>query len=131
LARTENPLDDTDCFLSQPAPARSFLEVSQIAALLQAAHLLDGEQRKLEWRAVRAIRESDEAATRLATRYAASETLIRRIRRREIWVTERPREAMRLPAVATLVLAGPPVSELCRLDEPSSISRLAGFGCLG
>ncbi|MGH2955434.1 MAG: tyrosine-type recombinase/integrase [Solirubrobacterales bacterium] len=86
---------------------------------LQAAHLLDGEQRKLEWRDVRAMRESDEPATRLATRFAVSETLIRRIRRREIWVTERPREAMRLPAVATLLLAGPRVSELCRLDEPS------------
>ena len=35
-----------------------------------------------------------------------------------IWVTKRPREAVRLPAVATLVLAGPRVSELCKLDEP-------------
>jgi hypothetical protein len=87
----QNPLDDSDCFLPQSAPARSFLEVSQVEALLNAARLLDGEQRRLEWRDVRAIRESDEPATRLASRYAVSETLIRRIRRREIWVTERPR----------------------------------------
>lgn len=68
---------------------------------------------------MRAIRESDEPATRLARRYAVSETLIRRIRRKEIWVTQRPRVAMRLPAVATLLLAGPRGSELCRLDEPN------------
>jgi hypothetical protein len=81
------------------------LEAAQVEALLQAARLLDGEQRKLEWRDVRAIRESDEPATRLAGRYGVSETLIRRIRRNEIWVTRRPREATRLPALATLLLA--------------------------
>ena len=113
----QNPLDDSDCFLPQNAPRRSFLEVAQVEALLHAARLLDGEQRKLEWRDVRAIRASDERATRLAARYGVSETLIRRIRLREIWVTQRPREAVRLPAVATLLLAGPRVSELCRLDE--------------
>jgi integrase len=113
----QNPLDDSDCFLPQNAPRRSFLEIAQIEALLRAAHLLDGEQRKLEWRDVRAIRESDERATRLAARYGVSETLIRRIRRDEIWVTRRPREATRLPAVATLLLSGPRVSELCQLDE--------------
>jgi integrase len=46
-----------------------------------------------------------------------SETLIRRIRRNEIWVTRRAREATRLPALMTLLMAGPRVSELCRLDE--------------
>jgi integrase len=81
--------------------------------------MLDREQRKLEWRDVRAIRESDDPATRLAADYGVSETLIRRIRRNEIWVTQRPREAMRLPAVATLLLAGPRVSEFCRLEEPA------------
>ena len=79
--------------------------------------MLDREQRKLEWRDVRAIRESDDPATSLAADYGVSETLIRRIRRNEIWVTQRPREAIRLPAVATLLLAGPRVSELCRLEE--------------
>jgi integrase len=66
---------------------------------------------------VRAIRESDEPATRLAGRYGVSETPIRRIRRNEIWVTRRPREATRLPALATLLLAGLRVSALCQLDE--------------
>lgn len=90
----------------------------QVEALFDAARLLDAEQRKPEWRDVRAIRDSDERATTLAARYDVSETLIRRIRRDEIWVTKRPREAVRLPAVATLVLSGPRVSELCKLDEP-------------
>ena len=89
----QNSLDDSDCFMPQNAPRRSFLEVAQVEALLQAARLIDGEQRKLEWRDVRAIRESDERATRLAGRYGVSEKLIRRIRRNEIWVTRRPREA--------------------------------------
>jgi integrase len=115
----QNPLDDADCFLPQRAPRRSFLEVAQVEALLDAARMLDREQRKLEWRNVRAIRESDEPATRLAADYGVSETLVRRIRRNEIWVTQRPREAMRLAAVATLLLAGPRVSELCRLEEPA------------
>jgi hypothetical protein len=56
-----------------------------------------------EWRDVRAIRESDDRATSLAAYYGASETLIRRICRNESWVTQRPREAVRLPAVATLL----------------------------
>jgi hypothetical protein len=115
----QNPLDNSDCFLPQKAPRRSFLEVGQVEALLDAARMLDREQRKLEWRDVRAIRESGDPATRLAADYGVSETLIRRIRRNEIWVTQRPREAMRLPAVATLLLAGPRVSELCRLEEPA------------
>jgi integrase len=115
----QNPLDDSDCFLPQKAPRRSFLEVGQIEALLDAARMLDREQRKLEWRDVGAIRESDDPATSLAADYGVSETLIRRIRRYEIWVTQRPREAIRLPAVATLLLAGPRVSELCRLEDPA------------
>jgi integrase len=113
----QNPLDDPDCFLPQKVPRRSFLEVGQVEALLDAARMLDREQRKLEWRDVRAIRESDDPATSLAADYGVSETLIRRIRRNEIWVRQRPREAIRLPAVATLLLAGPRVSELCRLEE--------------
>jgi integrase len=112
-----NPLDDRDCFLPEKAPTRSFLQVAQVAALLDAARLLDREQRKLEWRDVRSIRGSDQAATELARRYGVSETLIRRVRRNEIWTTKRPREAKRLPVVATLVLAGLRVSETCRLKE--------------
>ena len=54
-----NPLDDPDCFLRTEAPRRSFLELSQVEALVDAARLLDQEQRRLEWRDVRAIRASE------------------------------------------------------------------------
>jgi integrase len=113
-----NPLDDRECYLRSGAPTRSFLEVPQITAVLDAARQLDQEQRPLDWRDVRAIRGSEEPATRLAARYGVSDTLIRRIRRREIWTEDRPREAGRLPVVATLLLAGPRILELSRLDRP-------------
>ena len=35
----QNPLDDSDCFLPQRIPSRSFLEVGQVAALLDAARM--------------------------------------------------------------------------------------------
>lgn len=114
----QNPLDDPECYLRAQTPKRSFLEVPQIVALFDAADELDKEQRRLEWRDVCKIRASEEPATRLARHYGVSETLIRRIRRGEIWTQERAREATRLPVVATLTLAGPRVSELCKLDKP-------------
>ena len=112
-----NPLDDRECYLRSAAPTRSFLEVPQIMAVLDAARQLDQQQRPLDWRDVRAIRRSEEPATRLATRYRVSDTLIRRIRRGEIWTEDRPREAGRLPVVATLLRAGPRILELSMLDH--------------
>jgi integrase len=114
----QNPLDDPECYLRAQCPKRSFLEVPQIAALFDASDELDKEQRRLEWRDVRGIRSSEEPATRLARHYGVSETLIRRVRRGEIWTHQRAREASRLPVVGTLALAGPRVSELCKLDKP-------------
>jgi integrase len=90
----------------------------QIVALLEAARELDFQQLRLEWRDIRAIRSSQERATRLAQKYGVSETLIRRIRRGDIWTESRPREAIREPLVATLVLAGLRISELSKLDKP-------------
>lgn len=113
-----NPLDDADCFLDQAAPARSYLEPPQIVAVIDAARELDADERKLEWRDVREIRATDESASALGRRYGVSETLIRRIRRNEIWTSDRPRETRRLPIVQTLVLGGPRVLEACRLDLP-------------
>jgi integrase len=112
-----NPLEDRECYLRPAAPRRSFLEVPQIMAVLDAARQLDQAQRPLDWRDVRAIRASAEPATRLAARHGVSDTLIRRIRRGEIWTDERPREPGRLPVVATLLLAGPRVLELSKLDR--------------
>lgn len=112
-----NALDDPECYLKAQAPKRSFLQVAQIDALFDAAREVDKERRRLEWRDINAIRASNEPATRLARIYGVSETLVRSIRRGEIWTKERPREGTCLPIVATLVLAGPRVSELCKLDR--------------
>lgn len=113
-----NPLDDPECYLKAQAPKRSFLQVAQISALFDAARELDKERRRLDWRDINTIRSSSEPATKLARSYGVSETLVRRIRRGEIWTKERPREGTCLPIVAMLVLAGPRVSELCNLDTP-------------
>jgi integrase len=113
-----NALEDPDCYLRARSAKRSFLELPQILALFDAARALDDEQRRLEWRDVDAIRASTDPATRIASKYGVSDTLIRRIRRGEIWTKERPRESSRLPVVSMLVLAGPRVSELCALDKP-------------
>ena len=113
-----NPLEDSDCFLPEGTPSRSYLELEQVVAVIEAARELDAEERKLEWWDVRAIRASDDTASALGRHFGVSETLIRRIRRGEIWTSTRPREAARLPWVQLLVLAGPRVQEACSLDLP-------------
>jgi integrase len=113
-----NPLDDSDCFLDEATPSRSYLEPPQIVAVVDAAQELDAEERKLEWRDVREIRKSNDGASALGRRFGVSETLIRRIRRNETWTSDRPREARRLPMVQTLLLGGPRVLEACKLDRP-------------
>jgi site-specific recombinase XerD len=71
-----NALEDPECYLRSESPKRSFLEIPQIIALVEAAKELDLEQLRLEWRDVRAIRSSQEPATRLAQKHGVSETLI-------------------------------------------------------
>ena len=114
-----NPLDDRECFLREESKPRSFLEVPQALALLEAARALERDQRGLNWEDVEAIRRSPESAVRLARRYNVSDTLVRKIRRDELW-RERPRrrrnDIPRLPLVATLALAGLRISELIQLD---------------
>jgi integrase len=68
---------------------------------------------------VLAIRRSDAPGVRLARRYGVSDTLIRKVRRREIWTRKAHRRRNDVPRAAlltTLVLAGIRVSELCLLD---------------
>jgi hypothetical protein len=66
---------------------------------------------------VRAIRESDERATRLASRYGVSETLIRAHRPKRDLGHATPAEGTRLPALGTLLLAGPRMSDLSQFNE--------------
>ena len=93
---------------------RSFLEPDQAAALLDAAGRLDAAG-PLDWEAVRAIRASEEPGTVLARRFGVSDSLVSRVRRGLVWSTAASAPARR-PVVATLLLAGPRVSELCALD---------------
>jgi uncharacterized protein (DUF1778 family) len=44
-----NPADDRDLLVRASAPSRSYLEVFQLAALLEAAELIEREARGLTW----------------------------------------------------------------------------------
>jgi integrase len=114
-----NPADDRACYVRASAPRRSFLEIAEVEALFEGARRLEARHRGLTWPDVRAIRASTAPATRLARQYRVSDTLIRKIRRGELWVDvpERNRnDVPRLAIAATLVLAGLRISELCALD---------------
>jgi integrase len=114
-----NPADDRDLLVRAAAPSRSYLEVAQLAALLEAAELIERDAQGLSWEQVRAIRASSAPATSLAREFGVSDTLIRKIRRGELWTgaEERARnDVPRRPIIATLALAGARVSEACLFD---------------
>ena len=114
-----NPLNDPDCYLRAARPKRSFLQVPQLEAVFAAARQIEAESRGLGWPEVRAIRKSTAPATRLAREYKVSDTLIRKIRRGEVWTAgpeRRRNDVSRLALIATLTLAGVRISELCKLD---------------
>jgi integrase len=100
-------------------PSRSYLEPEQIVAVLRAAELIEGEHRGLTWETVGRIRASNASALALAREYGVSDTLIRKVRRRELWVESAgPRNRNDVPRrviAETLILVGPRVSELCGL----------------
>jgi integrase len=103
-------------------PRRSFLEAEQIAAVLRAADLIEAEHRGLDWETVAATRASGRSAAALARELAVSDTLIRKVRRGELWNGEAgPRNRNDVPRrviIETLILGGLRVSELCGLDGP-------------
>jgi integrase len=101
-------------------PRRSFLELEQIDALLRAATLAEAAQRGLTWEKVAHIRSSDASAVALARELGVSDTLIGKVRRRELW-NERAEarnrhDVPRRIVVETLILAGPRISEFCGLS---------------
>jgi integrase len=106
----------------QRRPRRSFLEAEQIAAVLRAADLISAEQRGLDWGTVAMIRGSTRPAVALARDVGVSDTLIRKVRRGELWTREPERrnrnDVPRRVIVETLILGGLRVSELCGLDGP-------------
>jgi integrase len=111
---------DRDSRVKPESPQRSFFELEQALTLIEAARSLEGQYRGLTWADVDVIRASSKSALGLSRDYKVSDTLIRKIRRNEIWVdrAERRRNDIpRVPIVALLVLAGLRASELCALDR--------------
>lgn len=101
---------------------RSFLQVEQIAAVLQAADDIEARHRGLTWEGVELIRSSDRSAVSLARELHVSDTLVRRVRRGELW-KESPEppnrnDIPRRVLLEVLLFAGLRISELCKLDAP-------------
>jgi integrase len=109
-------------------PRRSFLEPEQIAAVLRAADLIEAEHRGLTWETVALIRKSGRSAVALGRDLGVSDTLVRKVRRGELWNGEPARrtrnDVPRRVIAETLILGGLRVSELCGLDGPTSTLRL-------
>jgi integrase len=104
--------------LKAPPAARSFLEPHHIAALLEAAHQLDGRGGVLDWDKVDYIRHSDKSAVKLARELGVSDVLIGKVRRGQVWNDPRTgHRRQRRAIIGALVLAGPRISELCGLPE--------------
>jgi integrase len=101
-------------------PRRTFLEIEQVAAVLRAAELIEAERRGLTWETVELIRASERSAVSLARELGVSDTLIRRVRRGELWTTAPgPRNRNDVPRrviVEFLVLTGLRISEFCGLN---------------
>jgi integrase len=113
-----NPAAERDVYLKAPPAARSFLEPHHIAALLEAAHQLDGRGGVLDWEKVAYIRKSDKSAVRLAREFGVSDVLIGKVRRGLVWNDARTgHRRQRRAIVGALVLAGPRISELCGLPD--------------
>ncbi|HTP18774.1 MAG TPA: site-specific integrase [Solirubrobacteraceae bacterium] len=103
-------------------PRRSFLEAEQVVAVIRAADLIEAEHRGLTWETVALIRASNRSAVSLARELRVSDTLIRKVRRGELWSGgPEPRNRNDVPRrviIETLILGGLRVSELCGLDGP-------------
>jgi len=103
-------------------PRRSFLEAEQIAAVLRAADLIEAERRGLTWERVDLIRSSSRSAVSLARELGVSDTLIRKVRRGELWnggpAPRNRNDVPRRVVIDTLILGGLRVSEFCGLDGP-------------
>jgi integrase len=115
---SDNPADDNELRVRERRPDRSFLQVDQVGALLEAAAALEREHHGLTWSDVERIRRSTDSAVSLARQLRVSDVLIGKVRRGELWTERRQRnrtDIPRLPVIATLVLAGLRIDELCGL----------------
>jgi integrase len=115
---------DRHSMVRADAPKRSFLQVDEIQAVLQAARDIEREQRGLDWDDVRAIRASQAPNTRLAAQYGVSDALIGKIRRGQLWVEvprRRRNDVPRYALWAVLLGTGLRIDELCGLEPARHI----------
>src|SRR5829696_6481681 len=92
------------------------------AAIQRAADLIEADHRGLTWEKVVLIRRSSRSAVALARELGVSDTLVRKVRRGELWNgatgARNRNDVPRRVVVDTLILAGLRVSELCGLNAP-------------
>jgi integrase len=112
--------DTSEVRVRSERPRRPYLELAQAVALIDAASAIEEKHRGLSWDDVYVMRESSESNIALARRFHVTEALVRKIRRGEVWTREATRRRNDIPRtalVATLVLAGVRISELCAMDR--------------
>lgn len=112
---------DRSSRVKQSQPSRSFLQVFQAIALLNAATEIERRHRGLTWDDVVAIRRATNTTNvALSREYNVSETTIRKIRKREVWVERPPdrryNDVPRRVILLLLVTSGVRVAEACGMD---------------
>lgn len=117
-----NPAADSDRRLRVPRPERSFLEPEQVAALLEAAGAGEAEHAGLTWEAVDRIRSSDRSAVALARDLGASDVLVGKVPRGELW-RDRPERNRNDVARPDAVRDIAPPSCRAALREPGACLR--------
>jgi integrase len=109
--------DLSECRQRAQRPRRSYLQPTEIEIVLIAASQLEQENSGLDWAKVNYIRTSSASAVELGRELGVSDTLIRKVRRRELWdgSPERPNrnDVPRRAIIEALLLLGPRVAELC------------------
>ena len=99
--------------------------------MIRAADLIEAEHRGLTWETVALIRSSNRSTVALARELGVSDTLIRKVRRGELWNGEPERrnrnDVPRRVIIETLILGGLRVSELCGLDDRIWTSRPVAY----
>jgi integrase len=111
--------DLSECRQRAQRPRRSYLQATELEVVLIAASQLEQENSGLDWAKVNHIRTSSASAVALRHELGVSDTLIRKVRHRQIrdGSAQRPNrnDVPRRAIIEALLLLGPRVAELCAL----------------